>query len=104
RIEDRTIPAPTVPARPRAITTAPDGCVALSKVIKIPMGIKTIAEIKKARVISSAAFTGRSFAPLVTEHNEDSGQREPAAVRGAVETIRHPVTERASRDQPIGVD
>ena len=58
------------------MTTAPDGCMALSKVIKIPIGIRTIAEIKKARVISSAAFTARSFAPLVTEHNEDSCQRD----------------------------
>jgi hypothetical protein len=44
--------------------------MALSKVIKIPTGTRSIAEIKKARVISSAAFTARSFALLPTEHNE----------------------------------
>jgi hypothetical protein len=58
------------------MTTAADGCIALSKVIKIPIGTRTIAEIKKARVISSAAFMARSFALLGTEHNEDSCQRD----------------------------
>jgi hypothetical protein len=58
------------------MTTAPDGCMALSKVIKIPIGISSIAEIKRARVISSAAFTARSFSPPVSEDNEDSCQRD----------------------------
>ena len=44
--------------------------MALSNVIKIPIGTRSIAVIKKALVISSAAFTRRSFAPLVTGHNE----------------------------------
>jgi len=45
------MPAPTVSATPNAMTTAPDGCMTFTKVIKIPIGINSIAEIKKAVVV-----------------------------------------------------
>ena len=43
------------------MTTAADGCIALSKVIKIPIGIRSIAESKKARVIRVGSLHDKKF-------------------------------------------
>jgi hypothetical protein len=53
--------------------------MALSNVIKIPIGTRSIAVIKKTRVISSAAFMAGSFTPFVLGHNEDSCRRDTGA-------------------------